>query len=328
VILLVFDEKYERVLGNRVQLNRQILKNKYWFLPYDDTGKEFFQPAGRGVKSSMYCGVHRGFKVCKDVDAHKGVVKGGVDYTGEIIVRHKHWWCTKPSCPVCFIRGYAVRQARVFEGRLGVAVERGFGKIEHVIVSPSEKDYGLSESVLRKKCRTALLVRGVFAGGMIFHCFRIDRERDALKVGKHYHALAFVKGGYGCRDCKRNSCIGCDGFEARTRKFFESDGMIVKVKDERKTVFGTAWYQLHHASVRVGIKRFCTVTWFGGMGYNNFKGGKIDLKAEVKCPLCAGEMVDCRYEGDMRIARSVGDADYVAWFGVDACRSSEFVELM
>jgi len=327
VILLVFDKRYERVLAERVRLNRQILKNKYWFLPYEDVGKESFQPVGRGVKSSEFCGVHRGFKVCKDVEAHKGVVKDGVDYTNKIVVRHKHWWCTRPSCPVCFIRGYAVRQARFFERRLDVAVKRGFGKVEHIIVSPRLEDYDLPEKALREKVRKALKVRGVFAGGAIFHCFRIDRERDVLKVGKHYHVLGFVDGGYSCRDCRRSSCVGCGGFEARTRECFKSDGYIVKIKEERKTVFGTAWYQLHHSSVKLGIKRFCTVTWFGKTGYNNFKCGKFDLKAEVKCPICEGEMVHCRYDGNTRIARNIGDVDYVAWFGVDACHSSDFVEL-
>lgn len=309
MILLVFDVKYERVLAERVRLNRQILKNKYWFLPYEDSGKECFQPVGRGVRSSEFCGVHRGFKVCKDVEAHRGVVKDGVDYTGKIVVRHKHWWCTKPSCPICFIRGYAVRQSRFFEKRLDVAIKRGFGKVEHVIVSAPKEDYDLPEKVLREKCRKALEVRGVYAGGMIFHCFRIDRERDVLKVGKHYHVLGFIRGGY-----KRGGKGWDDEFEKRTREEYKKDGMIVKVKEERITVFGTAFYQSNHASIKLGIKRFHTVTWFGKTGYNNFNFdvGKVDLKAEVKCPICEGEMVDCRYDGDMRIAKNVGDVDYVA----------------
>lgn len=332
MISLVFDVRYERVLRERVQLNRQILKNKYWFLPYENDGKEEFQPVGRGVKSSEFCGVHRGFKVCKDVEAHRGVVKGGVDYTGKIVVRHKHWWCTKPSCPVCFIRGWAVREARFFERRLDLAVKRGFGKVEHVIVSVPSEDYGLHDKVLREKVREALKARGVFAGGRIYHHFRIDRERDVLKVGRHYHVLGFVEGGFDvCRNCVhsgRDECRRCSGFKGREMKGYERDGYIVKVTDERVTVFGSAWYQLNHASVKLGIERFHAVTWFGKMGYNNFKSVKFDLKAEVKCPICEGEMVDCRYDGDMRIAKNVGDVDYVAWFGVDACHSSDFVEVV
>ena len=329
-----FSEKYKREFERRLRLNRQILKNKYWFLPYEDSGKEFFQPVGRGVKSSEFCGAHRGFKVCKDVEAHKGVVKDGVDYTGKIVVRHKHWWCTKPSCPVCFIRGYAVRQARFFERRLDEAVKRGFGKVEHIIVSPCKEDYDLPEKVLREKVREALRVRGVYAGGMIFHCFRIDRERNVLKVGKHYHVLGFVLGGYKCRGCKRkNNCLkGCGGFDDRSYQAFLKDGYIVKVTGERVTVFGTAWYQLNHASVKVGLKRFHTVTWFGKTAYNNFKVEGVDLKAELKaevvCPVCGSEMVDCRYDGDLHFAKNVGDVDYVAWFGVDACHSSDFVEII
>jgi hypothetical protein len=328
VILLVFagikfDVKYERVLAERVRLNRQILGNPYWYFPFEDKSDngECFQPNGRGVVTSDACAVHRGFKVCKDVEAHKGVVKGGVDYTGKIVVRHKHWWCNSPTCPKCFIRGHAVRVARGIEKRIDKGVERGFGKPEHVVVSPRLEDYGLREKVLRSKCRDALRRRGVFAGAMIYHHFRIDWERHVLKVGKHYHTIGFVRGGY-----NRGANNWDNDFEMRTREEFKKDGYIVKVKGERLTVFGTCWYQLHHASVKIGVRRSKQVNWFGEMAYNNFKGGKLDLKAEVKCPVCEGETVDARYDGAEFIPQSIGDVDYKAWFGVDASRSSDFVE--
>ena len=42
-------EAYKRSLAQRVSLNRQILQNKYWFLPVDNKGHEDFVPVGRGV---------------------------------------------------------------------------------------------------------------------------------------------------------------------------------------------------------------------------------------------------------------------------------------
>lgn len=40
---------------------------------------------------------------------------------------------------------------------------------------------------------------------------------------------------------------------------------------ERRTVGGTAWYQLNHATVKVGVKCFRVVTWFGVCSYRKLK---------------------------------------------------------
>jgi hypothetical protein len=42
----------------------------------------------------------------------------------------------------------------------------------------------------------------------------------------------------------------------------------VKVKVERKTVFGTAWYQLNHSTIRTNVKRThaCTCLVFVVIG--------------------------------------------------------------
>ena len=71
-----------------------------------------------------------------------------------------------------------------------------------------------------------------------------------------------------CRHCRDKICIGngnfnrCNGFEAGTRRLNVNDGYIVKVLGSRKTIFGTAWYQLNHASVKKGVSRFHVATWF------------------------------------------------------------------
>jgi len=333
VILMVSSVAYERSLAERVSLNRQILENPYWFLPVDDKGHENYMPVGRGVKSSDFCGAHVGYDVCKDVEAHKGVVKDGVDYTDTIAVRHKHLWCKNSGCFVCFIRGWSVRGARFIEGRLDLAVQRGFGEVLHMVVSAPEKDYGLSEKALRQKCRLALAVRGIVGGAMLFHGYRIARGRKVLTWGVHYHSMAFLHGGYDrCRNCEDRVCEGygnegkCDGFEAVTRQEFKKDGYIVKVLPKRKTVFGTAWYQLHHSTVRLGIKRFHVVTWFGRCGYNNFKSAGLKPKSEVTCFICGGEMTKHFYMGNRRIPKNVGDVDYKPCFAVHVSESDDFVE--
>jgi hypothetical protein len=325
VILMVSSEAVNRSLAKRVSLNRAILKNPYWFLPVDDVGHEDFMPVGRGVKSSDLCGRHVSLVVCKNGEGHKGVFVNGVDCSGKVVVQHKHLWCHKPTCPVCFNRGWSVRQARSVESRVERGVKLGFGKIEHVVVSVPKADRDLREKVLRKKCRDALFDRGVIGGCMIFHGYRVDREHKRLKWSPHYHVLGFIDGGFDrCRNCvhKRGDCSSCDGFKGREVRGYKKDGYLVKVLAERKTVFGTAWYQMNHATVRVGLKRFHVVTWFGCCGNRKYSSAKFILKAEDVCPVCGGEMVRCFHAGKRFIAKNVGDVDYEAWFVDD-----EFDEL-
>jgi hypothetical protein len=306
-----------RSVAERARLNKAILLNPYWFLPVDDKGHENFMPVGRGARTSDVCGRCCGCVVCKNVDGHKGGQVGGADCSGKVVVRLKHWWCHKPTCPVCFIRGWAVREARSCESRIEEGVKRGFGKAEHISVSVPPEDYGLSEKVLRKKCRLALSVRGVVGGCMIFHGFRIDKKRGVLVWSPHYHVLGFIEGGFDvCRSCvhEREDCRSCSGFKGREVREYEKDRYVVKVLHERKTIFGTIWYQLNHATVKVGLRRFHTVTWFGCCGNRKYGSAKFVPKAEDVCPACSNEMVRCFHAGRRRIVKDVGDVAYVACF--------------
>jgi hypothetical protein len=305
-------EAYERSLSLRVSLNNAILKNPYWTLPVDNKGHENYIPVGRGVKSSEFCGRWASFRVCKNVAGHHGVVIGGVDCSGKVIVRHKHLWCHNPKCPVCFIRGWSVRGAKGIEGRLLEGVKRGLGEVEHITVSPKPADRELPESVLRLKCREALLDRGVEGGCMIFHGFRINRERQVLEWSPHYHVLGFVPARSKCRDCKKACVRGCGGFVDRNYRCGEEDGYLVKVHAKRKTIAGTAFYQLNHATIRLGIKRFHAVTWFGSASNRKFKSKASHC--EDICPACGEEMTRSFYVGKRRIVKDIGSPDYVPLF--------------
>jgi hypothetical protein len=59
----------------------------------------------------------------------------------------------------------------------------------------------------------------------------------------------------------REDCASCVGFKGREVRGFAKDGYLVKVHGKRETVFGTAYYQLNHATIRYGIRRFHVVTW-------------------------------------------------------------------
>ena len=316
----------DKSFSRRLKLNRAIMFNKYWRLPVDDKGHENYQPVGRGVQSSLLCGKHVGFDVCRNKEGHEGEFLGAEDCTNKIIVHHKHLWCHKSSCSVCFARGWSVRGARNIVGRLNVAVERGLGVIEHVVVSPSIDDRDFPEYILRKKCRDVLFNRGVSGGCMVFHGYREDKERGVLAWSPHYHVLCFIEGGFDrCRECvhERGDCRFCYGFKGREVRGYAVDGYLVKVMGKREksyydgkdNIFGTAFYQLNHSTIRLGVKRFHVITWFGSCGNRKFSGEK--LMSEAKCPVCCEEMSRAVYVGSRRIVKNVGHVDYVPVFAFD-----------
>ena len=307
--------RYARSLAERVRLNRAILKNKYHYLPVDSVGHENYVPVGRGIKTSVFCGAWRSYVVCKNTELHEGKFLNGVDVTGKVVVHLQHLYCNKSSCPVCFISGWSVREARSIEGRIDEGVRLGFGKPEHITVSVAVVDRDLPESVFRKRCRLALLDRGVIGGEMTFHGYRIDRLRGCLVWSPHYHCLGFIEHGFDrCRECvhDRGDCALCDGLKGREVRGYVKDRYLVKVHDIRKTVFGTAHYQLNHAAIRVGIRRFQSVTWFGVCSYRKYKSAK--LKAVTLCAVCGGEMSRCGHVGRRHIVKDLGHADYVPVF--------------
>lgn len=221
-------------------------------------------------------------------------------------------WCKNSSCPICFIHGWSSREARNIEARLDEAVKRGLGKVEHLMVSIPLESRDLPEPVMREMCRRALLDRGVSGGCMLFHGFREDKSRHVLAWSAHYHVLEFIQGGYTCRDCRKVCSKGCGGFINRSYRCFESDRCIVKVHDERKTIIGTAHYQLHHATIHVGIRRFRSVTWFGSASCRKFRA--VKHKAECPCPACGQEMVKSFYVGHKVIVKDIGNSAYVPVF--------------
>jgi hypothetical protein len=305
-----------RSVLNRVLLNSQILTNKYWYLPVLDKSHPDIMPVGRGAKTSDWCGAYAGLSVCKNKEGHKGKTFKGMDCTGKVVVRVRHLWCYKPSCVVCFARGWAKREAKSIEARIMEGVKRGFGEPEHITVSFPVRDYSLSEDALREKARSALFARGVFGGCLIPHAYRIDRERNGLVYSVHFHCLGFIEDGFDvCRRCshKRDDCASCPNFKGREVREFAKDGILVKVFNKRETVFGTAWYQSNHCSMRVSMmKKYHIVTWFGACG--NRKYGAPKSETEDVCAVCGDEMTRCVHVGARRIVKNIGDKDYEAVF--------------
>jgi hypothetical protein len=320
----------------RVKLNKELWDNLYWILSVDDRGHSDEVPVGRGVVSSpTFCGKPDGFDVCDKVENHKGVVYLRLDYTGKGCVKHRHLWCHKPSCPVCFIRGYAVREAHSIECALTEAAERFGSAIEHFTVSVPEEDYCLPYNVRRRKCEDAALDRGVLGAAFIYHGYRVDHTRMVLTFSPHFHGLGIIgHGGFDrCRDCvhARQDCGECDGFKGREVRGYARDRYLVKVFEKRQTVGGTAFYQLHHATIKLGLKRSNIVCWFGVLGNSVFKRKGAKVKPKALCPVCAlagvrTVMAHKKYVGKKPIAMNIGDPCYVRVFPVDVSDLEDFVD--
>ena len=289
--------------------------------PYARDGK--FERVGTGVvTNSDTCGKFRGTKGCLNVHLHDLVntTFDGQKFKGKVYIKKRFYTCDKPTCPICFKHGWAVREAGNVEARIKEASKK-FGLGEHLISSVPPNDYGLPFEKLRRKQMKVLKSRYVHGGFLIFHAQRYanfwEAKRKGCPVGwyfsPHFHIIGFIDGGYSrCRNCKnmgvrgvpidRANCMGCTGFEGQTRRMWEKEGgkasgYIVKVMERRKTVFGTAWYQLNHASMVSKKKRSHVGWWFGTCSYRKLKLRKEDRIKRDVCPICGFDLEKVKYVG-------------------------------
>jgi len=264
-----------------------------------------FQLVGHGEVTNVMCGRFRSFWGCSRTELHDKVTLDGNNFKGKVYMRKVFHSCDKPSCPSCYKYGWAVREAGRIEMRLAEASKQLRLAVEHIVSTVPPRYYGLSYKALRAKMREVLRARGVIGSAMIFHGFRFNK-RQFWYWSPHFHVLGFIEGGYKCRSCKRvketGKCglenSGCDGFVNRSYRAYEKDGCVVKVLGERKTVGGTAWYQLNHASIDVTKRRFQVTTWWGVCSYRKMKV-KPELKKNV-CPICQHDLKEHRYYGSSK----------------------------
>jgi len=303
-----FDDEqpsYEDVMSGKAK-SPSALEGNFW-----DFG--VYGLVGHGKQTNDRCGTFRKVVGCSRVELHNKVTFDKnhvlVNYSGKGYFRPVFHSCDKPSCPTCYQRGWAVREAKNIEFRLEQA-SKCFGVVEHIIVAFPPKYWGLNDEALQSLCDRVLESRGIVGGVKLFHGARYNNAEEARRKGvlmgwywsPHFHVLGYILGGYGkCRGCLK--CRkGCGGFVDRNYRLNEVDGCYVKVKSKRKTVFGTAWYQLHHATIRTDKKRFHVARWFGVCSYRRLKISK-EFRAEwdrlhkPKCPICGSELVRHEYCG-------------------------------
>lgn len=284
-----------------------------------------FTLVGRNPKSTKStCGTFHSLWGCLNVEEH-GITIDGCDYRGKVPVFKRYYTCHRADCPVCYKNGWARRQAHSMTERLkkfstGFIDEKGRkspprGKVEHSTVSISPSDYGLDFDKMKHKAIRGLLNRGIYGGCLVFHGFRYCNYVESLEKGMpfgwrwspHFHCLGFIRGGFRkCRKCPyvdvderyRHACSGCSGFYGRSKELYKKDKLIVKVMGERKTILGTCWYELDHATLRKSV-RSNAVWWFGVCSKRKYKV-KVE-KEKHCCPICGAELVRLRYWGEQPI---------------------------
>lgn len=279
-----------------------------------------FQRVGQGNQTSYKCQTLIGYKACLNVDLHNKVSLDGQNHAGNVYIKKVIHSCDKPECPLCFKRGWAVREADNVEDRI-IYAQKKFGIAEHIVCSVPITDYGLSYEKLKIKALKALETRGVIGGVLIFHLERYCNKEEAIKKGKlngwyispHFHIIGFIDGGYAkCRECHKKiaGCSPtCTGFDRRSRnQYFKEggkegagnsgSGWIVDVKGKRRTIHGTAWYQLNHCTLVRKKVRAQVTTWFGVCSYHKLKLRKEDRIRRDVCPICQHELEDVSYVGD------------------------------
>jgi len=263
------------------------------------------QLVGHGERTNLKCGRFSTYAGCKEMELHNKTGLDGTNYKGKVYKTMVFHSCDKPSCPICYKKGWAVRQAQKIEYRLAEASKR-FGQVEHIIINVPPKYWALEYLAIRKRCFDALKVRGVIGGAFIFHGFRYNK-RKGWYWSPHGHVLGYILGGYAeCRHCPYPKCkYGCGGFVDKNYRLREKDGIYLKVKGKRKTVGGTAWYQLHHSSIDMTKKRYHVVIWFGVCSYRKLKLTKE--KRKKLCPICGSALKKLRYIGDkLRLWKAYG----------------------
>lgn len=98
-------------------------------------------------------------------------------------------------------------------------------------------------------------------------------------------------------------------------KLYRENGYIVKVFGARKTIFGTAWYQLNHSSYKVGVVRFHIATWFGSCSYRKLK--VTVEKRKRLCPICLDELIRITYSGNLLFVKNKDSEGFKRFFFAD-----------
>jgi len=220
---------------------------------------------------------------CLNLQKHKGVITlEGVNLTGKIYRRTFQKSCYRPECPVCF-KKWLYREANSATFKIETLGKKIKRKPVHVIISPGSKHWNMSIEDMRKKAykiiKSTISDHSEFAGCLLFHPARLNKNTKEWYWSPHFHCLTF-----GWFD------------SGKVRRMYKNEEWIIKNLGIRKSVFATMLYQLSHAGIKKGKH---SVTWFGGLSYSSISKYNQECKPkdETKhlCPICDVELVPIKW---------------------------------
>lgn len=180
--------------------------------------------------------------------------------------------CFDPKCPVDW-KAWVLREAERISDRIDSAMKQKpwLGKPIHFVVSIPKKDWHLSKDEMCRRAYASSRRTGFLGGSVIYHPFRESIDgRWYFSPHLHFIGFGFISG-------------------EKCAKEYAKSGWIYHNEGVRKTVFGTAYYQLTHCGVWYGAGKKHSVTWFGELSYNKLKIVR-DALDQVLCPYCGDPM--------------------------------------
>lgn len=239
---------------------------------------------GHGLAYSD-CGEWR-TTACLNVDEYnqQGILEKTV---GKVYIYRYRRTCLRAECPTCY-ESWAGKEAGKIEYRLKAWSK---GRVIHVVISPPSRDWlSMDYKALRSKFYKIALSRGFIGGSAIFHPFRRRCFLCGGIVKEGYESCICGSVAFGWVFSPHFHVLGY-GWIKHTKELYEKDGWVVKNIGVRKTVSGTALYQLSHAGVH---KHYHTITWFWRLSYRNLKVPKMERKKHV-CPICGNKLKPVYY---------------------------------
>lgn len=213
--------------------------------------------------------------------------------------------CFDPKCPEDWY-SWAKRAASRMTNRIEAAqtLDDTLGEAIHFIASVPKDSWFLPKNRLTDLAYAIAKRVGFVGGCAIYHPFR-EKPGGRWYFSPHFHMIGY-------------------GWIIETKAEFQRSGWICKNAGIRKTVFGTAFYQLTHCGVWYGEGKKHSITWFGYLAYNKLRlpkseGSHLD---QVFCPVCGqklkrlfwigfgSEPLPCAGIGGFYFADSAGWVDF------------------
>ena len=175
--------------------------------------------------------------------------------------------CFSPQCPEDWL-SWAMREADRIADRIGHV--KGLGKPIHYMESvPKALWYVCKNNLTAFAYRIGRKV-GFLGGSVIYHPFREKGRRWYFSPHFHFIGFGFIDG-------------------KKVAETYKTSGWICKNLGVRKSVYGTAFYQLTHCGVWYGTGKRHSVTWCGVCSYNKLNIPKPPLD-QLVCPYCGKSM--------------------------------------